>query len=893
MAGHSLGTIRGTIEIDYNGAGVVRAIKDADNVKKSGDKLDGMSTKVLSSFGKFAKGALLVSGALGTVSQAVGVVAGVLATVGPLAAAAFAAAPGFILAYASAMVIAKVAVAGVGDAMSSAAEGGAKFDKAMKKLSPNAQQFVKAYQKVIPVLDGVKKSIQDAFFAGNAGLVTNMAGAIKSLQKDASGVSGEMGKLVANVVKVATSGKNVERLRAVLQGVQAFLAKIRVSIGPVVDGFLKLAAQAGVFGGTLGGKVANALATLASWLSRIDLAALFEKAMPIITALSGLFTSLMSIATSLFSVFNVDGANAAGMLGTLAAQLAAFLQSAEGQSALQALGQAMQAITGAAGQIFLALLQALAPAIVALAPGVGQLAGQIAGVLVPAINTLAPALQAVAGFLSENMGWIGPLAGVVVTLAGAYKVYAAATTAVAAAQAILQSKMVGAAAVWVAQKIAIIGSTAATVANAAVTGGAAVAAWIANTAAIVANRVAMVAGVAAMAIVRGAVIAWTAVQWLLNVALSANPIGLVVLAIAALVAGIIYAYRNSETFRNIVQAVWAAIKTAIAATVNWIMTYVWPVLQAVWKGIVAGVKVLWSAIKVYWNFIKTVIQTELRIIFAVVKAVWSGIVTYIRTYINLVRTIITTVTRVIKAVWTAWLNATKAVFRTVWNAIVAVVRTSINTVKNVINGIKVVIATIRNAFNNAKTAASNALKGLISAVRAVPGRVTGALGNLGSLLYSKGQAIIRGFINGIGSMIGAVKAKAKSVVSAVTNFLPGSPAKEGPLSGRGYVLLRGQRMMTDFAQGITNKSQEPRTAMLGAVTPTARATVPKTSRTLSGPSALAAATVAPGATRTYMIQVGDKTLAHLVVDALTGQPKAVAKATTEGNRRIAWAGSGR
>lgn len=57
---------------------------------------------------------------------------------------------------------------------------------------------------------------------------------------------------------------------------------------------------------------------------------------------------------------------------------------------------------------------------------------------------------------------------------------------------------------------------------------------------------------------------WAGVQWLLNSALWANPIGIVVAAIAALVGIIIYAYRNSETFRNIIQSVWEWIQKAAA-----------------------------------------------------------------------------------------------------------------------------------------------------------------------------------------------------------------------------------------------------------------------------------------------------------------------------------------
>ena len=61
--------------------------------------------------------------------------------------------------------------------------------------------------------------------------------------------------------------------------------------------------------------------------------------------------------------------------------------------------------------------------------------------------------------------------------------------------------------------------------------------------------------------IRLAILAWTAAQWLLNIALSANPIGLVIAAIALLIGGIILAYNKSETFRNIIQKLWGALKT--------------------------------------------------------------------------------------------------------------------------------------------------------------------------------------------------------------------------------------------------------------------------------------------------------------------------------------------
>jgi phage-related minor tail protein len=54
-------------------------------------------------------------------------------------------------------------------------------------------------------------------------------------------------------------------------------------------------------------------------------------------------------------------------------------------------------------------------------------------------------------------------------------------------------------------------------------------------------------------------------QTLLNAVMSANPIGLVVIAIAALTAALILAYQHSETFRNIITGAFDAVKDAASA----------------------------------------------------------------------------------------------------------------------------------------------------------------------------------------------------------------------------------------------------------------------------------------------------------------------------------------
>lgn len=95
--------------------------------------------------------------------------------------------------------------------------------------------------------------------------------------------------------------------------------------------------------------------------------------------------------------------------------------------------------------------------------------------------------------------------------------------------------------------------------------------------------------------------AWTAVQHPLNAAISANPIGLVVMAIAALVAAIVYAYNNCEEFRQSCDRMWATIKDV--AEVIWALLVkafnaVYPIIkdvaEVVWSLLVKAFEALYA-----------------------------------------------------------------------------------------------------------------------------------------------------------------------------------------------------------------------------------------------------------------------------------------------------------
>lgn len=75
----------------------------------------------------------------------------------------------------------------------------------------------------------------------------------------------------------------------------------------------------------------------------------------------------------------------------------------------------------------------------------------------------------------------------------------------------------------------------------------------------------------------------TAAQWALNVAMRANPIGIVITALTLLVGAFVIAYRRSQTFRNIVNGALRAVANVGQAVFGWFRRN-WPLLLGVLTG---------------------------------------------------------------------------------------------------------------------------------------------------------------------------------------------------------------------------------------------------------------------------------------------------------------------
>jgi hypothetical protein len=141
---------------------------------------------------------------------------------------------------------------------------------------------------------------------------------------------------------------------------------------------------------------------------------------------------------------------------------------------------------------------------------------------------------------------------------------------------------------------------------------------------ILAANVALAAYNAIQSAVRIATMAWTVAQTALNLVLSLNPIGIVIIAITALIAAFVLAYQNSETFRNIVDGVFKAVvgfvQTAVA-TISRVIGTLTAILQAPFKA--------------FEGMVRTVMDTVTGLVQAAVSTI-NGILDGIRGAIDTV-----------------------------------------------------------------------------------------------------------------------------------------------------------------------------------------------------------------------------------------------------------------
>lgn len=246
------------------------------------------------------------------------------------------------------------------------------------------------------------------------------------------------------------------------------------------------------------------------------------------------------------------------------------------------------------------------------------------------------------------------------------------------------------------------------------------------------DAVGLVVGVIGAAIAAFKV--WSITMAIFNAIAAANPVGLIVIAIAALVAGIIYAWNNFEGFRNVVTSVWEAIRAAVSTVVDWFTENVWPTLRAVIGFIVGYYRFLFSAMKVVWtgiwNVIKGVVDWFAATVWPRVKTVIGWIAAYYGFLWNAMKTVWTGIFNAIAFVvnWfrdTAWPKIKAAIdlvsrgFGIMWTAVKTVWDDVWGKVSGVVTLLEGAAERIKSAFSGVWDGIRDAAKAALDMVRTV------------------------------------------------------------------------------------------------------------------------------------------------------------------------------
>jgi phage-related protein len=269
----------------------------------------------------------------------------------------------------------------------------------------------------------------------------------------------------------------------------------------------------------------------------------------------------------------------------------------------------------------------------------------------------------------------------------------------------------------------------------------------------------------------------SAAMAIFNVVAALNPFVLLAIGVAALVAGLVYAYTHFEVFRNLVNVVFATIQTVITTVVAFILAH-WQAFVVGLLAIVLGpLGALVALIVLNFGTIKDFVVNIFNTVVGYLKGAWDSIVN----------------------MFTSSMNAAMAIVSAVMSAIGTVINTTISTAVAVVRGISAVGTFFTNAFNTAKTAVTDTVSEVVSTLTGLPGKAVSALGDLSGTLVGAGKQLIQGFINGIGEMFDSVRGKLGDLTSKLTSW-------KGPESLDKVILFdAGRYVIGGFIDGLESQ----------------------------------------------------------------------------------------
>lgn len=264
----------------------------------------------------------------------------------------------------------------------------------------------------------------------------------------------------------------------------------------------------------------------------------------------------------------------------------------------------------------------------------------------------------------------------------------------------------------------------------------------------------------------------TAAQWLLNAAMSANPIMILVVAIAALVAGIVWFCTQTETGRQL----WADFTGF---------------LQATWQNITDFFQATWQNITQWFSNAAANIQNG-----------WNALTAFIGSIPGRIQAFFASIGQ-----W--FVNK----FNEARNGITGAFDNAVSFVSSIPGRITGFFGSISSwfadKFNEVRNGIANGFDSAVSFVASIPGRILSALGNLGGLLWNAGASIMQGFLDGLKSIW-------HNITSFVGNIAGWIADHKGPLPyDRRLLIPAGEAIMGGFRKSLNAGWQQVQADIMG------------------------------------------------------------------------------
>ena len=324
--------------------------------------------------------------------------------------------------------------------------------------------------------------------------------------------------------------------------------------------------------------------------------------------------------------------------------------------------------------------------------------------------------------------------------------------------------------------------------------------------------------------------AGTIIQGAFNAIMAVNPFVLLGIAIAAVVAGLIYFFTQTETgkkawasFVDFLKSAWDSVVSFFSGIGQW--------FADIWNGAVDGAKAIWQGlvdwfigivqgIQNIWNGITTFFTTLWTTVIGGIQSVWGGVTGFFSGIFDAVSSVASTVFNAIGgfsgSAWNVLVGVWSAVsgfFGGIFNAVSGVVSSVFSAIGSFASSAWGVVSSIWSAV-------SGFFSGIFNSVLSIVSGVFSAIGGFASSAWSR----ISGVFNGVGSFFSGVFNGAKNAVSGVFSAF-------GGFASNAYNAITGVfNGLGSFFSGIFGGIKDTIDSVLGGVT----GTIEKVSGAING-----------------------------------------------------------